>query len=172
MRRRGSWRGLVPTEKGAPRFPLPASRFPLPASLRKLREPHRIPPGLLHVNLRAPVERLVTWFDDGRAGERFLDVVEIADGDEQRDRMPGQVAGRVRVLADYARPRLVHDLDPALLDAGENQLAVGARHLIVHHEAQPVSPELDARLDGVHDEDWGQLLQRRGGGGGPRTRRI
>ena len=73
--------------------------------------------------------------------------------------MTGEVVCGARIFAEHACSRLVHDLDPAFLDAGEDQLAIRIGDLIVDVEAQTLSPELDARFDRVHYQHRSELLE-------------
>src|SRR6185503_4515657 len=120
--------------------------FAVPVDLRELSEPDGVPPRLAHVNLGAAGEGVVAGFDNGDIVQRLLDGVEIGYRDEERDRMAHQLARRRWLLTQHARASLVHDLDRSELDAGENQLAVVVGHLVGQLEAEPVGPELHARL--------------------------
>jgi len=72
---------------------------------------------------------------------------------------------RLRTLGDHARPRLVHHLDLALLHDREHQRSVFAGNLVLGRESEPVDPELEAGLHGIHDEHRRETGERRSAGG-------
>src|SRR4051812_17678591 len=102
--------------------------------------------GLLHVELRAAIEGLVTRLEQRSAGCRFFGGIDVVDCDEQRDRVSAEVLGAFRMFRGYARLGLIHHLDPVLLGAGEKNLAVGSRNLVLDRESKPIDPERQTGL--------------------------
>src|SRR4051812_29255025 len=127
--------------------------------LRELGEADNVASRLLHVELRASVERVVTRLDDGRTGERHLDSTEIIDGDEEHGRVADEFIRRIGPLRQHAGARLVHHFDVAALHAGKYQPAVVAGDRVLGDEPELLRPESKARLDLVDDEHWGQVPQ-------------
>ena len=101
--------------------------------------------------------------DHRGAGDRAFDDVDVVHGDEERDRVAVEILGGFRVVGDDAGARLVHHLEAILLHAGEDQLAVGAGHFVLHREPEAIHPELEARLDAIDHEDGSEVLQLRNG---------